>query len=463
MRRSFEECRDAFMAARQSGNWADLVYWATELIQYHDNLPWVWAIRGGALAKLGHPVDAILNYDKALEFERGITAKALLYSNKGSAYWDMFENDKALVNLNKALTLHKYPETYMTLGHIYRYNGELDKAIEKYRQAVEITPDHADSHLSLGMTLLKAGQLEEGWKEYEWRWKSDQLPPRSFKYPHWKGEPLNNKSILVYEEQGLGDILQFCRYVRVLATKYPTAKIIVEGKPVVQRLLMTLQGAHKVINIGEDIPQVDYVIPMVSLAGILTPTKADIPASTNEFVIAQQDVIRWKRNFDKANIPGKRIGLCWAGMSRTTQPHAAAVDALRSMELASMAPLAAVPGIFWISLQKGPPADQIKTPPRGMTIGDFTDEMHDFYETCAAISNLDLVITVDTAVAHAAASIGKPTWMFSRWDGCWRWFGDGLRNPWYPSMLQFAQHKPRDWKDVVNVVARELADLVRKQ
>lgn len=459
-RKTFEECKEQFLISRATQKWPDLVYWATELLEHDDSKPWIWANRGDALNKLGHPIDAILNYDKALELEHDPKTRAGILNNKGGAYWDMFNAPKAKEYINQAIALFPLAESYMTLGHIHKYHGQLDTAISMYQTATTINPDCADAHLALGMALLKNGNFVEGWAEYEWRWKTDQLPARNLNVPQWNFQDLNHKTILVYGEQGLGDIIQFSRYVRVLGKKYPKAIIIVEGRPALYRLLNTIDEAANVINLGERLPRLDYAIPMLSLAGLLTRKSSDIP--TSHFKIQERDIERWKAKFDSANVPGKRIGICWAGMSRTAQPVAAAIDSLRSMELTELAPLMKVPDIFWISLQKGPPAAQISTPIPGMTIGDFTDEMYDFYETCAAMSACDLVITVDTAVAHAAASIGRPTWMFSRWDGCWRWFGDGLTNPWYPTLLQFVQTKPRDWTGVVRGVAAELSKFVEK-
>jgi tetratricopeptide (TPR) repeat protein len=461
-RKAYEECKEQFLISRANQRWPDLVYWATELLQYDDTKPWVWANRGDALNKLGHPIDAILNYDRALKLENDPKVRAGILNNKGGACWDMFDAQKAMEYIYQAIDLYPLAESYMTLGHIHKYHGQLGKAIGMYRAAISVNPDNADCHLALGMALLKSGNLAEGWSEYEWRWKTDQLPARKLNAPQWSGQDLGHKTILVYGEQGLGDIIQFSRYVRVLGQRYPTAKIVVEGRPNLHRLLSTITEAHMVINAGEKLPSFDYAIPMLSLAGILTPEFKNIPASDNEFLIDRRDVERWKAKFDSANVPGKRVGVCWAGMSRTAQPVAAAIDSLRSMELQEMSLLMKVPGIFWISLQKGPSASQINTPIPGMVIGDFTDEMHDFYETCAAMAACDLVITVDTAVAHAAASIGRPTWMFSRWDGCWRWFGDRLTSPWYPTLLQFVQTKPRDWSGVVRGVAAELTRFVEK-
>ena len=461
MQRSFEECKEEFLIARRSENWNDLIFWSTELLKYSEAHPWVWANRGEAIGKLGYSIDAILNYDKALSFEQPDENRAILYSNKGAAYWDMYNTSKSLENLKKAIEIKPIAQTYLTMGNIHRYEHRLDSAVECYRKCTELDPSYADGHLVLAMALLKMGQFEEGWKEYEWRFQSNQLPSRKLSMPEWKGEDLDNKFIFVYGEQGLGDIIQFSRYIRVLHKKWPKAKIIVEVRPQVHRLIDSINEAYSIIDIGDVIPKADYAIPMVSLAAQLTPTMADIPPATNEFCILNYHKDIWYRKLHAIDIPGVKVGLCWAGMARTHQPGALAIDNLRSTFLHSFAPLAEVPGILWVSLQKGSPLEQIKTPPRGMTIVDFNDDLLDFYDTAALIKNLDLVITVDTAVAHVAASIGKPTWMLSRWDGCWRWFGDREDSPWYPTLRQFVQDKPRDWTGVMQKVKVELNKFVQ--
>lgn len=459
-RRSFEECKELFMHARKTANFNDMAVWSTELLKYDDKLPWVWANRGEALTGLGHPFDAVMNYERALTFDQEVQNRAVLHSNIGAAYWDMWDRTRSHYHLLKAIELQPLAATYLTLGNIYKHEGDLDSAIEAYRNSVKTDPSYVDGHLVLGMALLKAGQLEEGWKEYEWRWKSHQLPARQLKCPEWNGEDLTNKTILVYGEQGLGDIIQFSRYVRVLGKQFPKAKIIVEGRQPVKRLLASIPEAYAVINAGDSLPVCDYAIPMVNLAARFTPTKASIPAQLKEFNIQEADIERWREKF-KELPPGPRIGLCWAGMSRISNPQAQAIDTLRSAALEQFEELAKVPGIIFVSMQKGPPAEQIKQPPRGMTIADLTEDMYDFYETCCAAANCDLVISVDTAVVHAVASVGVPTWLLSRWDGCWRWFGKTPESPWYPTLRQFEQPNPGDWDGMLKNVAAELRHFLK--
>jgi hypothetical protein len=265
----------------------------------------------------------------------------------------------------------------------------------------------------------------------------------------------------VFSEQGLGDGIQFMRYAAMVKQR-TGAKVILEVNFPLHRLAKkSFAGVDDVICMGEPMPHVDYAISMMSLPMILgTNTAPDIPwvgPYLKADITAQAN---WARRLTILPTNNLRVGLCWSGMSRENQPEAKAVDARRSVNLAQMAELAKVPGITWVSLQKGPPVEQAKTPPDGMTLGIFTHQLDDLYETAALIENLDLVITVDTAVAHLSAALGVPTWMLSRYDGCWRWgTNDQKTSPWYPDMRIFRQPTWGDWDGVMKDVAEELEEL----
>lgn len=456
-RRSFDQAKELFLNALATSNWNDVAVFATEMLMIDDTHPWAWANRGVAYSNLGFPLDAILNYDRAIALD---SASPIAYINKGAAYWDMEKVEAALSCYGEAIKRDpNISQTHMNVGHIKKWQGHDKQALECYRRAVELDPNYPDAQMALGMLLLKLEQFKEGWAHYEWRWKSNQATPRGLKQPQWDGKDLTNKNILIYGEQGLGDIIQFARYARILAQQFPRCRIIVEARHPVKRLLETVPEIYAVINYGDRVPEVDYVVPMITLAGMLTPNTGHIPSTDKEYLLRSTDVDNWSNRM--ANLPeGLRVGICWAGMARTAHPQALKVDQLRSGTLAMFAPLAQVPDVTFVSLQKGPPAMEVQRPPAGMTIGDYTEDMYDFYETCCAIENCDLVISVDTAVVHAAASIGKPTWLLSRWDGCWRWFGDRQDSPWYPSLRQFVQPQPHDWDGMMRKVALALAEVV---
>ncbi len=465
MQRIFDETRDKFMMALDAQNWNDVIVHATELLLMTEDLPHVWANRGIGLHALGHHLDAMLNLDRALALEK----TAAVYNNKGAVLFDLKRMQEAIDHYKMACDLDpNSPQTFMNVGLVHKWNKDSEKALISYRKCVELDPEYADGHLALSLGLLKAGFLKEGFEEFEWRWKTKQMVPRKHKKPVWNGEDLTNKTILVYGEQGFGDVIQFARYTRLLGKAYPKCKIIFESKQPLKRLLESIPEIYAVVNVGDKLPEVDYISPVMSLAKFFTHDWGTIPYHNPEFMIKRDDVEAWDRRlqllYDKCPDHILKVGLCWAGLSRTHQPGAMKIDALRSTVIGTFAPLGKIPGIAWVSLQKGAPAEQAKKGlPAGMTFGDFTDDMYDFYETAAAIENLDLVISVDTAVVHVAASLGKPTWLLSRWDGCWRWFGDRSDSPWYPSLRQFVQPKSDDWAGMVTEVEKELRALIESK
>lgn len=460
MRLSYEECQQRFFQANANQNWNDVAAWATECLRYDPTKSLYWTKRGIALHKLGSPFDGILNYNRAIEL--GPTPENL--TNKGSALLDLEEYEEARKWFDLSLDMDPTTApTLMNIGHSYKSQGKIEAAIRAYKSCTEADPTYADGHMAYGMALLRNGQLEEGWPEYEWRWKTDQLPQRKiFGVPQWRGEDLTDKSILVYGEQGLGDMIQFARYAPILAKSFPRCRVIIECRHPVARLLATMPEIYMVLKHGEKLPRLDYMVSMLTLAGMLTPNIEAIPSQTREYFIRKSDLDVWKSRIS-ALPTGLKVGVCFSGMSRTENLGAFRVDQLRSTDLSTFAPLATIPGIIWVSLQKGPQAQQVRRPPSGMTIAEFDEDIYDFYETCALIENLDLVISVDTAVAHAAASVGKPTWVLSRWDGCWRWFGDREDSPWYPTVRQFVQPKLHDWPGLMQKVKTELGKWASEQ
>src|SRR5260221_9466139 len=338
--------------------------------------------------------------------------------------------------------------------------GRPEEAISSYRRAVECDPTYVDAHLNRAFAELALGNYKEGWEEFEWRWKSNQLPERGLRIKPWTGQNLKDKTLLIYAEQGFGDALHFVRYASMVKTEFG-GRILVEVRPPLTRLMKSVDGIDDVITYGELVPEqeIDYMIPMMSLPRIFGTTVDTIPWHGPYFHADAFRAALWKENL-KPLPPGLKIGVCWAGQSRPGRPHADAVDRKRSTSLTAFAPLAEVPGISWVSLQKGIPRSQIEQPPAGMTIGDWTDDLYDFYDTAALIECLDLVISVDTAVVHLAAAMGKPTWLLSRWDGCWRWLGTRSGSPWYPSLRQFCQAAPNDWDSVMGDAAVALRKYV---
>jgi hypothetical protein len=227
--------------------------------------------------------------------------------------------------------------------------------------------------------------------------------------------------------------------------------VLVVPKPL-RRLLVTLDGVAELLT-EEDgpLPPFDYHCPLLSLPFACNTTMETIPSPA---AYLRADAAGWADVLGP--LPGLKIGVVWAGKSRTAQPHAVAIDRRRSMRLADMAPLFAVPGCSFVSLQLGPPARQMQTLPDGAVLLDVSDRLEDWAHTADLIMGLDLVIAVDTAVAHLAGALGKPVWMLSRFDACWRWFLDRDDAPWYPSMRIFRQTSRGDWAGVIERVGQAL-------
>jgi Flp pilus assembly protein TadD len=413
-----------------------------------------WNERAALLAQLNAQFDAVVNYTMALNLN---DKEGGIYVNRGVSLMALNQMDKAIGDFQKGLELNPaMPEAYNNTGIALRRMGLTEPAIKQFRKAIDYRHDYADAHLGLGMCLLELQQWDEGWKEFEWRWKCGQMVQHPMPYPVWHGEHSNGDALLICGEQGFGDVLHFARYAQVAKEQFG-GEIYAEVRLPVARLMQGVQGVDRVIVLGEKRPEgIGYYINMVSLASAVGTEKGFM----GPYLKADPHLVDyWAKLF--AKIPeGVRVGLCWAGLNRTDQLVASAIDGRRSLHLSQFAPLAAIRGISWVSIQLGEPATQIKSPPTGMVIVDVSKELDDFYDTAAMIENLDLVITVDTSVVHLAAGLGKPTWMLGRFDGCWRWFGDRADSPWYPTLRQYRQPKDGDWESVLDAVTRDLQRFV---
>jgi Flp pilus assembly protein TadD len=324
------------------------------------------------------------------------------------------------------------------------------------REALRDSPDYAEAKANLALSLMMMGRLKEGWGYYETRWqveaKSRRVP--DIGQPLWTGQELNGETVLLYAEQGYGDTLQFCRFVPMVAAAGGRVVLVVP-RPL-RRLMMSLQGVSELLAEDDDmLPGFDYHCPLLSLPHAFGTDIDTIPAGSPYL---SGDPRPWEGVLRQ--MPGLKVGLVWAGKSRTDQPHAVALDKRRSMHLHDMAPLFGVKGISFVSLQLGPPARQMRNLPDGATLHDVSARIADWSDTAGLISGLDLVIAVDTAVAHLAGALGKPVWMLNRFDSCWRWFIGREDTPWYPTMRLFRQQTRNDWTGVIAEVRRGLEAIV---
>jgi tetratricopeptide (TPR) repeat protein len=344
------------------------------------------------------------------------------------------------------------PELHFTAGKVFRAAGRLDEAIAAFDRAIAIRPDYPQAHAHLGMTLLLSGKFDRGWREFEWRLQRPQMHQftRDFRQPRWNGEDLRGKRILLYSEQALSDVLHFSRYVPLIADR--GGRVIVQCQPQLTRLLQGLRGVEQVVSTDQTPPEFDLHCPLLSLPMAFNTTLDALPAETPYLAADPQDVDAWRRRIEGMHLPsnGLKIGLVWAG--RSVQQ----INRRRLLTLNTLAPILQAPWMHYFSLQKGPAAHDLRTSPLGNMVHDMSDSLNDFADTAALIQNLDLVISVDSAVAHLAGALDKPVWVLLPYVPDWRWMLERNDSPWYPSMEIFRQADPVDWKTPMMEIAHNL-------
>jgi hypothetical protein len=420
-----------------------------------------WVSRAAILQKLGHPFDAVLCYDRAIELEPN---SAGYYNDRGTAKLDLEAFDQAMDDFKRAGNRDpRIPQIHNNRGNVLMRQRKPAEAVEAFNKSLALKPDYYNAGIGIAMAHLMLGNLKEGFKEFEARWHSDAMKPRNLPYPVWGREKAKNPNdiLLIYGEQGMGDVLQFCRYAELAKAEWG-GKVYLEVVHPLTRLMKGVRGVDGVVTLGEKIPNgVKACIAMLSVPRVLGTTLETIPDIIPYLPYDSYRASLWQDRL-KALPDGPKVGICWAGMNRDQDPIATSIDARRSMQLAQFRPLAAVKGVSWVSLQLGPPKEQIRTNPAGMTIGDWTTDLYDFFDTAALVQCLDLVISVDTSVAHVGGGLGKPTWVLSRYDACWRWLMDRDDTPWYPTMRLFTQKKPYEWDEVVERMVQPLQALANQ-
>lgn len=417
-----------------------------EFAEAHNNLGLVRQAQGDNQA-------AEAAFAKGLSASPGLSA---LHNNMGNSQLQRGRMDIALACFRKATELAPESfEAWNNLGETCYRLQRLDEAEDCYRKALAINPDCVGAELNLGILLLLRGDFAGGWRHYEKRWDMPHIRDRRprFAQPEWLGEPLDGKALLIYVEQGMGDNIQFVRYLRVLRDRYPAARIYYWGLKPLVRLFADLAASCGVELLPETIPggvpPIDYHIALLTIPERLGTTLDTIPADVPYLAPPSGLAGKWAQRL--AGLKGKKVGLVWAS-GETYQFHM-----FRTMQLAQLARLLDVPGISWVSLQKGSGAAQIEAEGLSGRIVNLMDEVEDFADTAAIIANLDLVISVDTSVPHLAGAMGVPVWLLDRFDTDWRWLLGRSDSPWYPTMRIFRQTSFGDWASVVDPAARALA------
>ena len=408
------------------------------LYEAHNNL-------GNIHKESGRLDEALGCYNRALALHPNYVEA---HNNLGNVYKELEQYDKALACYARALERRPdYATTHVNRGNAFHAMKRLDEAQEEYARALALQPTFAEAHWNDALLRLRRGDYKLGWRKYEWRRRAYRQANLSM--PLWDGRPLDGKTILLHHEQGLGDSLQFIRYAPLVKAQGGHVWVVCPS-PLV-RLFQSVEGIDRVFSFDMPMEPYDCYAPLLSLPGLFGTTLENLPAKIPYLHPDPALVALWRDRLE--GFSGLKVGLVWAGNPRKDDPNCYAVDRRRSMRLEHFAPLANLPGVRLISLQMGESAEEIKTPPAGMQILDPMEHVTDYADTAALIANLDLVIGVDTSVVHAAGALGKPTWVLSRFDGCWRWLEDRDDSPWYPSLRLFRQESAGNWEDVIEKVS----------
>jgi hypothetical protein len=349
----------------------------------------------------------------------------------------------------------KHAPLYTNLANIYANLGRSREAVLNYERGLVLDPKNPGVRYNLALAYLRAGDYRLGWKAYEGRWGFHDLgvKKRTFTQPMWKGEPLRGRKILVHAEQGLGDTMQFCRYIPLVERR--GGVICFEVQHGLQRLMMTLEGANLVCTRGLKLPEFDVHCPLMSMPAIFGTDIDTVPLHIPYIHAWKWEVEEmWKRYPERHTFKGRRlrVGINWAGNPKYKK------DSIRSFSLREFAPLAAVEGVDFYSLQKGPAARQIEKYREEINVIDASSDARDFAESAALVETLDLVIASDSAPMHLSAAMGKAVWMALAYLPDWRWMESGERTPWYPNVRLFRQSSPGDWQGVFAAIKKALEE-----
>lgn len=393
--------------------------------------------------------EALPHYHAALRL-RPDYAKA--HINLGVALVARGEVDAALRSLVEGVRRQpESAEARSSLGTAFCALGRLDEALTEYEHAIRLQNDFAEAHWNRALVRLLRGDLERGWPDYEWRWRcSRHSPLPDFTQPRWNGEPLHGRTILLHAEQGLGDTLHFVRYAPLVQQR--GGRVIVQCQGALIPLLTRSAGIDGLAAWGDPSPPCDVQVPLMTLPSLFHTTLETIPASI-PYLFADPDLVaHWRRQLSP--ISGRRVGITWQGSPRHHW------DRHRSVPLAAFQPLGQLDGVHLISLQQGHGAKQLQDW-RGrlpiLNLGDLFDRANGpFMDTAAILCNLDLVVAVDTAIAHLAGGLGVPVWLALHHTPDWRWLLERTDNPWYPTARLFRQPAPGDWASVFGRIADEL-------
>jgi tetratricopeptide (TPR) repeat protein len=395
---------------------------------------------GVVLRDRGLPAEAVALYEQALAVAPDHPEAR---NNLGVALVDLGRLQEAASHYERVLARQpERAETHSNLGIALQRQGHYAAALTCYERALALRPDYAQAHFNRAIASLLTGEFDQGWEEYEWRFAVAGYD-RHFDRPRWSGERLDGKTILIHAEQGFGDTLQFIRYIAAVAER--GGRLVLEVPRPLLRLARTVAGASGVVAAGDPLPPFDCQCPLLSLPRVFRTKMATIPNAVPYLSVPKDAATTWAERIDAA--PGLKVGLVWAG------------TAVGAIDLPSLRSMFEVADISWFSLQVGERSADLSLLD-GAKIADLAAWLTDFAETAAAVSRLDLVISVDTSVAHLAGALGRPVWLLLPHLSEWRWLLERNDSPWYPTARLFRQGDPGNWHAVAREVAVALGQIV---
>jgi len=405
--------------------------------------------RGNALQNAHRLKDALKSYDRAIDLDPSLT---FAHNNRGNVFRKLGQMDKAIACYSEAIALNPdYAIAHNNRGDVLRMLRRFDEALVCFQRAQQIAPDFAGAHQNEYLLSLLVGNFGHGWRKMECRWGSSTFdsPMRNFPQPLWLGDSsLAGKTILLHSEQGFGDTIQFCRYIPMVAAR--GARVLLEVEEPLLKLLVGIPGLQEIIPKGGRLPEFDVHCPLMSLP-LAFDTRLDTIPSATPYLSAPADAPRdWTAAIGSKCRP--RIGLAWSGNPNQGN------DERRSLALSEMKGLLDLDATF-VSLQKEIRHTD-RVPLAQSDILNLGESLEDFADTAALISELDLVITVDTSVAHLAGALGKPVWLLLAYIPDWRWLLDRDDSPWYPTARLFRQTESRAWGGVFARVREALVTFV---
>lgn len=489
-------------------------------LQLKPDFAQAWANRGNALRDMGQGNEAIASYQQALQcqphyaqawhglglafgdvkrwtdslaaFDAALAQKpdyAVAYMDRGNTLREMERVPEALQSYERALQLHpQYAQAWSNRGVVLKRLGRMDDAAASYERAITLDagfvdaivnyatllkdmmrvpaavamneralaldPDNSGAHLNLAICHLVTGNWGPGWQHYEWRWKTDQLKDgvRTFAQAQWRGESLQGKTILLHAEQGLGDTLQFCRFTQVLAAR--GARVLLEVQAPLLALLAPLPGVHGLIARGQNLPAFDLHCPLLSVPLALGLTLEKIPQAQAYLQADAALAHTWAAKVGTASV--LRVGVVWSGRPEHKNDHN------RSIPLAEFRCVFRPEHRYHCLQKEFRPAD-VQTLSTCSDVAMWDSELHSFSDTAALIASMDLVVSVDTSVAHLAAAMGKPVWLLLPFSPDWRWVVGRDDSPWYPRMRLFRQPDTGHWAPVLAQIHQALGLLTRSQ